>query len=356
MNPTHGTPPSEPAEAAQPGELTELTPPTNTTAPAPRPRAHARPRTRGASVLTLAGALSALAAALALTLAAAALGARLAAWDTGELRIPAAGTTSVLRTALFGALAVVIGERAGVRFAGAGPLPGSWSRPAALVGAAAAAGQIAVLAAVNGLDLATAAYASREGRLLLLTANGLLAVAACVPRRPRLALAPLAVAILAESLRAHPEPYTPEIGTALTVVHLTAASLWCGGLLYALRVMAARRRDGTGALAVLGRYARTAVWPLLALTATGTASTLRRLPTDVVLTSAYGRVLIAKLVLVAVVCALAFAARRAMLRGRFAARSTAWRELAVLALVLLVSALLTVVPDPHWISTRLSLR
>ncbi|MEU7279419.1 CopD family protein [Streptomyces sp. NPDC045431] len=318
-------------------------------------RRSGRRRTRTA-LLAGAGTLVALAVAL--------YGARVAAHGTGELRIPAPGATTFLRAVVFAALAVHLGELACARLVGEGPRPRPWAVWAALGGAAASAGQIVVLAAVSDLDL-TAAYGTREGGLLLLMANGFALAAACaasgrVRARPLWALAPLALVTGAEALRAHPEPYTPELGTALTVVHLTAGSLWVGGLLYVLRVAHLRGGGVRGAREALTRYARLAGWLYAALATTGTCSTLRRLPADVVLSSAYGRVLIAKLALVAVASALALTARRRMLRRRARhagdATGPARAELAVLAGVVVVSALLTVVPDPHWISTRLTLQ
>ncbi|MFJ9636149.1 CopD family protein [Streptomyces sp. NPDC101178] len=282
-----------------------------------------------------------------------------AARGTGELRIPGAGLTTLLRTVLFAALAVHLGELLAPQLIR--PVRGrprtavrGWSGYAALAGAGAAAGQIVQLAAVSGLGI-TETYATRDGGLLLLIANGLVLAALCAAsKRPALALAPLAVVIGAEAIRAHPEAYSPEIGAALTVVHLTAASLWTGGLLYVLRTMWLWRGSPVAARALLGRYARLAIWLYMALAATGTASTLRRLPPDVVFTSAYGRTLLVKLALMAVVSALAVAARRRMLRDTdpSVAHRLARREQVVLGAVVVVSAILTVVPDPHWISLR----
>lgn len=283
----------------------------------------------------------------------------LMARGTGELRIPGAGLTTVLRTVLFAALALHLGELAAPQLIR--PVRGrprtavrSWAAAASVAGAAAAAGQIVRLAAVSDLGISET-YGTREGGLLLLIANGLVIAALCAAsRRPALALAPLALVIGAEALRAHPEAYSPEFGAALTVVHLTAASLWTGGLLYVLRTMWLWRGSPVAARALLGRYARPAIWLYVALAATGTVSALRRLPLDVVFTSAYGRTLLVKLALMAVVSVLAVAARRRMLRDAdpSAAHLLARREQVVLGLVVVVSAVLTVVPDPHWISLR----
>lgn len=278
-------------------------------------------------------------------LAVALLGAGLAQTGTGELEIPAAGTITLLRLLFLVALAVQLGEIAGVRCAGVGPLPRRWSLPAALLGCAASAGLLLLLALISGLKLTTV-YGLREGRLLLVTANAFALAALCAAsRRPALAVAPLAVAIGAEALRAHPEAYSPAIGFGLTVVHLTGASLWFGTLLYVLRTMRLRG----GGRDVLMRYARMAGVVFAALAVTGTCSTLRRLPLDAVLTTAYGRVLLVKLALFGLTALLALTARHRMLTGADA-EPPARIELAVLGGVVLVSALLTVVPDPHWLT------
>ncbi|MCM2387789.1 CopD family protein [Streptomyces sp. CWNU-1] len=292
------------------------------------------------------------AALLATALAIAYFGTRFAMRDTGELPIPAAGTATLLRTVVFVALTVHLGELVGKRLVNRGALPRSWSRAAALAGAVGAGGQIIRLAVVSDIDMTTA-YGTREGQLLLIMANGFLAAAGCAAlRRPALAAVPLALVIVAEAIRAHPEQYSPEFGAALTVCHLTAASLWAGGLLYVLRALRLRQPNRADAKAVLAGYARLAAWLLAALAVTGTLSTLRRLPTDVVLDTAYGRVLIVKVALVAVACALALVARHRMLRGRPDAQRPARVELIVLGVTLLISSILTVVPDPHWLSAR----
>ncbi|WP_018550130.1 CopD family protein [Streptomyces sp. ATexAB-D23] len=304
-------------------------------------------------------ALLALAALWAPAVAAALLGASAATHGTGELRIPGAGTATLLRAVLFGALAVHLGTLAVTALARSVPgrpdtAPRGWSAAASVAGALAAAGQIVRLARVSDLGLVET-YATREGGLLLLTANGFALAACCaVSRRPGLAALPLAAVVGAEALRAHPEAYSPLVGAALTVVHLTAASLWTGGLVHVLRTLRLWRAAPDAARALLARYARLAAWLYAALAVTGTCSALRRLPADVVLTSAYGRTLLAKLALMAVVSVLALSARRRLRSGAdpAGAHRAARREVVALVAVVLVSAVLTVVPDPHWLSTR----
>lgn len=157
-------------------------------------------------------------------------------------------------------------------------------------------------------------YASRDGRLALLEVNGFLAAGLCATsRRPGLQVWPLAAVIVADALRAHPTTeYSPLLGSGLTLVHLTCASLWVGGLLYVLRTL--RHWGATEAgPALLGLYARVAAVLLAALTATGVCSSLRRMPAGTILDqltdTAYGRVLLAKVLLVAAVAALALWAR-----------------------------------------------
>ncbi|WP_282693206.1 CopD family protein [Streptomyces sp. CC208A] len=252
---------------------------------------------------------------------------------TGGLLIPAVGTPAFLRALLLAGLAVAVGELAGTRLAGPGPLPQPLATPGALLAAAATAGLPLLPAAVHG---------PRENRLLLVTAYACLLAAVCAAsRRPALAALPLTAAIVAEALRAHPETAGFGIGTGLTVVHLTAASLWTGTLLYVLRVLRLRG----GGREVLLRYARMAACAYAALAATGTASTLRRLPPEAALATAYGRILLLKLALFGGASLLALAARSRLTSGTDA-RPPARVELAVLAAIVALSALLTVVPTP----------
>ncbi|WP_372347508.1 CopD family protein [Streptomyces sp. KL116D] len=284
---------------------------------------------------------------------------------TGEAAAPGVGGIALLRTVLFAALCVQLGEAfAGFlarRVAPAQAVPRTWSPYAAWVGFAAALGLASVVAAgnliphgVGDLDIG-GLYGTRDGTLALLEVNAFLVAALCArSRRPDTALLPLAAVVVAEALRAHPPAEdTALVGSGLTLVHLTCAALWAGGLLYVLRALRQWRRTAPEAgTALLGRYARVAAVLLAAITATGVCSTLRRMPPGTVLdqltTTAYGRTLLAKVLLVAVVAALALAARFRLrgARDRTAAYVPARAEVVVLGVVVAVSAVLTALPLP----------
>ncbi|MCQ4206163.1 CopD family protein [Streptomyces longispororuber] len=292
-------------------------------------------------------------------------GPRAALDGTGEAAAPGVGGIALLRTVLFAALCVQLGEAfAGFlarRVAPAQTAPRTWSPYAAWVGFAAALGLASVVAAGNliphgigDLDIG-GLYGTRDGTLALLEVNAFLVAALCArSRRPDTALLPLAAVVVAEALRAHPPAEdTPLVGSGLTLVHLTCAALWAGGLLYVLRALRQWRRTAPEAgTALLGRYARVAAVLLAAITATGVCSTLRRMPPGTVLdqltTTAYGRTLLAKVLLVAVVAALALAARFRLrgARDRTAAYVPARAEVVVLGVVVAVSAVLTALPLP----------
>ncbi|WP_203587147.1 CopD family protein [Actinospica acidiphila] len=283
---------------------------------------------------------------------------------TGEADPPGTGGIALLRTVLFAALAVPVGELFAVRLArtlpGAPPaLPRSWSTVANSVGFVAALGLASVVATGNLVPGSPAdidvggLYETRDGKLALLEVNGFLAAALCsASRRPATQALPLAAVVVAEALRAHPTTeYSPLFGSGLTLVHLTCASLWVGGLPHVLRTMRLWEHAEAGA-ALLGRYARVALVLLAAITATGVCSSLRRMPPGTVLEqltdTAYGRVLLAKVVLMAGVSALALWARVRLARAAdpLTARSPARAEVGVLALVVAVSGLLTALPVP----------
>ncbi|MBT3165150.1 CopD family protein [Streptomyces sp. Vc74B-19] len=283
---------------------------------------------------------------------------------TGEADAPGTGGIALLRTVLFAALAVSVGEVFATRMARALPgapaaLPRGWSTAANTVGFVAALGLASVVATGNLVPAGVAdidvggLYETRDGKLALLEVNGFLAAALCAASgRPATQALPLAAVVVAEALRAHPTTeYSPLVGSGLTLVHLTCASLWAGGLLHVLRTLRRWKRAEAGA-ALLGRYARVAVVLLVAITATGVCSSLRRMPSGTILEqltdTAYGRVLLAKVILMAGVAALALWARGRLARAAdpLTASSPARAEVYVLALVVAVSGLLTALPVP----------
>lgn len=285
---------------------------------------------------------------------------------TGEAAAPGVTGVALLRAVLFAALCVQAGELFAARLARRVPGapsadgPRGWSAYAPWAGFLAALGLASIVAngnlvphALSELDIA-GLYGTRDGTLALLEVNAFVVAGLCArSRRPATALAPLAAVVVAEALRAHPPAeHTAYLGAALTVVHLTCAALWVGGLLHVLRTLRRWRTTApeAGAL-LLGLYARVAAVLLAALTATGVCSTLRRMPVGTVLdqlvTTAYGRTLLAKVILVAVVSVFALASRRRLRHGDpGAAYVPARAEVAALGVVVAVSAVLTALPLP----------
>lgn len=297
---------------------------------------------------------------------------------TGEAAPPGAGGVALLRTVLFAALCVPLGELFAARLArsvpGAPPdAPRSWAPYATVAGLVAALGLASVVATGNLVPHSLSAidvgglYESRDGKLALLEVNAFLVAALCArSARPAVQVWPLAAVVLAEALRAHPPAeHSPLIGSGLTLVHLTCAALWAGGLLHVLRTLRHWGTAESGPLesspepgaavrgaALIGLYARLAAVLLAAITATGVWSSLRRMPPDTILEqltdTAYGRVLLAKMLLVAVVAVLALWARTRLRRAPdpLAACVPARVEVVALALVVVVSGLLTALPHP----------
>ncbi|TQJ48112.1 CopD family protein [Streptomyces sp. SLBN-115] len=276
-------------------------------------------------------------------------GPSVAAHGTGETAPTDSGVVALLRVLLFAALCVQVGElfAAGLtRWVPGAPTgrPVGWAPYAAVVGfsAAAAAG-----------ELAPHGHGSRGGVLALLEAVAFAVAGLCaLTRRPNRQAWPLAAVILAEALRAHPPTEsTPLIGSGLTVVHLTCSALWAGGLLNVLRTLRGWGDTEAGA-ALLGLYARVAAVLFAGVTTTGLFSSLRRMPSEAVLdqltTTAYGRVLLAKVLVVGAVALLALWARTRLRRSPdpLAACSPARVEIAGLGMVVAVSGLLTALPLP----------
>ncbi|MFE7075617.1 CopD family protein [Streptomyces sp. NPDC057620] len=337
--------------------MSSIRPTADTGGEAGAPRVSAASLQRSVTVL----ALVALAALIPL------LGPSLAMDGTGEAAAPGVGGIAFLRTVLFAAVCVPAGELFVTRLARRVPgapwqdTPRSWAPVSAAAGFVAALGLASVVATGNlvprrlsDMDIG-GLYQSRDGALALLEVNAFVVLGLCaLSRRPGTQVWPLAAVAVAEALRAHPTTeQSPLIGSGLTLVHVTCAALWAGGLLYVLRTLLRWRNSSPGeGAALLGLYARVAAVLLAAITATGMCSTLRRMPPGTVLdqltTTAYGRTLLAKVLLVVVVAVLALWARRRLRRAAdpLTAYSPARAEVVVLGLVVAVSALLTAVPVP----------
>jgi putative copper export protein len=292
------------------------------------------------------------------------LGPSAALHGTGEAAAPGDGGIALLRAVLFAALCVPVGELFVHRLTRALPAapasrPRSWAPYATLAGLLAALGLASVVSTGNlvphsleQIDVG-GLYDSRDGKLALVEVNAFLVAALCArSRRPAVQVWPAAAVIVAEALRAHPTTeHTPLLGSGLTLVHLTCATLWAGGLLHALRTLRRWDRAPAGP-ALLGLYARVAAVLLAAITATGVWSSLRRMPSDTILdqltTTAYGRALLAKVILVAGVALLALWARVRLTRAPdpLTACAPARGEVALLGLVVALSGLLTALPLP----------
>ncbi|AVH59492.1 MULTISPECIES: CopD family protein [Streptomyces] len=293
------------------------------------------------------------------------LGPRTALDGTGEAAAPGAGGIALLRTVLFAALCVPAGELFAARLArrvpGApsGDVPRSWAPFAAAAGFVAALGLASVVATGNLLPSRLSdvdvggLYETRDGKLALLEVNAFVVAGLCaLSRRPVTQVWPLAAVAVAEALRAHPTAeHGPLVGSGLTLVHLTCAALWAGGLLHVLRMLR-RGRPSEAGVALLGLYARVAAVLFAAITVTGTWSALRRMPPGTVLdqltTTAYGRALLAKLLLVAAVAVLAVRARFRLRRAAdpLSACAPARAEVVALGVVVAVSGVLTALPPP----------
>ncbi|GGM89952.1 membrane protein [Streptomyces fuscichromogenes] len=292
------------------------------------------------------------------------LGPSVALRGTGEAAAPGVGGIALLRGVVFAALCVPSGELLVDRLARRLPntppeQPSNRAVCAAVAGFVAALGLASVVSTGNLVPHSLAdidvggLYRSRDGRLALIEVNAFALAGLCArARRPAIQVWPLAAVAAAEALRAHPAPeHGPLLGSALTLVHLTCAMLWVGGLLHVLRLLRRWRGQEAGA-ALLGLYARVAAVLLAVITATGVWSSLRRMPADTILdqltTTAYGRTLLAKVILVAAVAVLALWARFRLRRAAdpLTAYVPARAEVAVLGVVVAVSGVLTALPLP----------
>lgn len=229
--------------------------------------------------------------------------------------------TTLLRTLLFLGLALGLG---GAYLAwrvdsATGGLPGvrPLLRPGALLALVGAAGLLVELGPLSRLPATVSA--GGIGRLLGLQAL-LLALAAAAARRPArgaVAAGLLVLVALLEGVRAHLNQASGLPGAALTVTHLLAGALWLGGLVHVLRLARSWRSRPKAIRVAVETYARNALALFVAVSATGTVSALVLLPTaDDWTGTTFGRLLLVKLAVFAVVVVLAVLARARLRRGR----------------------------------------
>lgn len=141
----------------------------------------------------------------------------------------------------------------------------------------------------------------------------------------------------------------PAVTVVADTIHLGAAGLWIGGLASLFFLLLARRRREADAESVLPVWSRWATWLLAALALAGACQAVIEVRSlEGLLSTLYGRLVLAKLVLFALVLATAAAARAAVRRDAGGLRRRVRRmvgvELAIVAVVLGVTAVLTQTP------------
>ncbi len=254
--------------------------------------------------------------------------------------------TALLRWLLFTGLALALGGLAGERITTRRIGQANRARvvPGCLLISSAAAVLAVMLAAAGGLATLT----GTAGVLLgVLVVAGLTGAALAMTRLRPWAVLLLAVVIAAEAVRAHPGEAIGVPGSVLTALHLTAAALWVGALIHVLRVGWPLRKDPSVLVRLFTGYATMALAAFVIVVVTGTLAALALITLPELISTAYGRVLLIKLGLVAIVAALAFTAQR-LLKRRQGGRAThqARAEAATLLTVLAVTGLLVSLPVP----------
>ncbi len=237
-----------------------------------------------------------------------------------------------------------------------GPLPPPWALRGSLAGLVASAALLVTALAAPGaaatLARPPAAGLGGSGTAVIAAAElACFALAALLLRlrRPGWSAVPLSGVVLAEGLRAHPEGMIPVAGALLTYCHLLPAVLWAGMLVYTARTAIAWRARPVAARGLFRLYGTAAAWLFGIVVVTGVLSAVLLVPVSSLLTTTYGRFLVAKAALVAVAAALALASRARLRRPAppgtglpLAVRL----EIGALAAVLAATGLLTVLTPP----------
>jgi copper transport protein len=235
---------------------------------------------------------------------------------------PGLPATVVARWLLYTALSVALGGlavQALLRLRVQAPntgMPQSWLLPAAVLGAAAAFATALLVqgggSIVRGMTHFSPAglLGTRAGTVAFVEMDAFILTALlAVSRRRFWAVIPLGTVAVAEGMRGHIEAAEPGWGAVLATVHLLAAALWAGGLVQAVRIAWAWRADSGRARLAVSAYARAALWLVAILVGTGTLAALVLLSPGELVCTGYGRILLAKIALVALALAFALAAR-----------------------------------------------
>ncbi len=286
---------------------------------------------------------------------------------SAPLTTPALWLTGAERWLLLAGLSVALGGLAGRGLARqylarddtpAAPvrLPPPWALRGSLTGLAASAALLVTALAGPGVAATlarppAAALGARGTAVIAAAELACFTLAALLLRlrQPGWSVAPLLGVVLAEGIRAHPEGLIPAAGALLTYCHLLPAVLWAGMLVYTARAAISWRAHPESARGLFRLYGTAAAWLFGVVVVTGVISALLLAPLGSLLTTTYGRFLVAKAALVAVAAALALASRAGLRRpvGPGARLPLPIRlEIAALAAVLAVTGLLTVLTPP----------
>jgi len=269
---------------------------------------------------------------------------------------PAAALRWLLFVGLALALGALVGQRWTAQARAAVPelaAVRSWIPAGLVAGFAATVGLGVLFLAEQRAGLVTAASGlvrDRAGQVLVVEAVAFAVAGLLLAARQRWAAVVAVVGeAAAEGLRGHANVAQPGWGALLTGVHLTAAAVWVGALLHVGRAALAWRAQPRAVWWLLSQYARSALWLVLTVVATGTLTGLLLVAPSAITATPYGRILLVKLGLVVAAVALALAARLRLRRGheRVAAAAQAARvESLVLVVVLAVTGVLVSTPPP----------
>ena len=231
------------------------------------------------------------------------------------------------------------------------PAAGAWLvlvLAAVVLRAADAAGR--PVAGLGAVELATWATKLSAGRGMVLTAGCVALVFGCAVgalRRParvraRVPLFAALLALITSAVTGHASTDPGRFAVLALAVHVVAAALWVGGLAALVCLIA---RDRAQLDAALPPFSRLAAACLAAVAVTGFVTTTTRLPAwDALVTTGYGRLVMAKIVCLAAIGGLGGLARRRLLTHRTPVLRWAGYELAAMAVTLGLAATLAQTP------------